>query len=116
MIADVTDEHELSTGKRQEGMFYAALSFVGKAPVGIGSMISGFGLWLIDWPQGEEVQSAADIPPETLAQLGILYGPALAIMGMVGMFFYSRYRLDRGVHEEIQAELASRRGATDPTP
>ena len=116
MIADVTDEHELSTGKRQEGMFYAALSFVGKAPVGIGSMISGFGLWLIAWPQGENIKSGADIPPETLFQLGILYGPALAIMGMVGIFFYSRYRLDRGVHAEMQAELALRRAATEPTP
>jgi len=50
MIAEVSDEHDLATGKRQEGVFYAALSFVSKAPIGIGGMISGFGLWLIDWP------------------------------------------------------------------
>ena len=109
MIAEVTDEHELATGKRQEGMFYAALSFVGKAPVGLGSMISGFGLWLIDWPQGPDIQSAADIPPETLTQLGILYGPALAIIGVIGMLFYRQYRLDRHVHDRVLSELAARR-------
>lgn len=109
MIAEVSDEHDLATGKRQEGVFYAALSFVGKAPIGIGSMISGFGLWLIDWPTGPEIQSAADVSPETLVHLGILFGPALAIIGVVAIAFYSKFRLDRASHAEVLAALHARR-------
>ena len=105
MIAEVADEHELATGKCQVGIFYAALSFVGKAPIGVGSMISGFGLWLIDWPTGAEIQSAADVPPETLIHLGILFGPALAMIGVASIACYSQYRLDRASHTEILAAL-----------
>ena len=31
MLADISDEHELRTGRRQEGIFFGALSFSGKA-------------------------------------------------------------------------------------
>ena len=116
MIAEVADEHDLATGKRQEGVFYAALSFVGKAPVGLGSMISGFGLWLIGWPTGTEIQSAADVPPETLVNLGILFGPALAMIGVVAIACYAQYRLDRRRHAEILAGLHARRAHSEPEP
>ena len=109
MIAEVADEHELATGKRQEGIFYAALSFIGKAPIGLGSLISGFGLWLIDWPTGVDIQSAADVPAETLVQLGILFGPALAVIGVVAIALYSQYRLDRVSHTELLARVHARR-------
>jgi Na+/melibiose symporter-like transporter len=109
MIAEVADEHDLATGKRQEGVFYAALSFVGKAPIGIGSMISGFGLWFIDWPRGPEIQSAADVAPETLVHLGILFGPVVAIIGVVAIACYSQYRLHNASHTEVLAALNARR-------
>ena len=30
-LADIADEHELDTGRRQEGMFYAARTFFAQA-------------------------------------------------------------------------------------
>jgi hypothetical protein len=36
MIADVTDEHELSTGARQEGLLFSASAFLSKAASGAG--------------------------------------------------------------------------------
>ncbi len=39
MMADCADEHELATGNRQEGMFFAASSIAIKAAFGIGSFV-----------------------------------------------------------------------------
>ena len=36
MLADVADEHELITRRRQEGIFFGALSFAGKSAAGLG--------------------------------------------------------------------------------
>lgn len=109
MMADVVDEHELDTGKRQEGIFFAASSFSVKAPVGLGTIIAGFGLELIDWPTGQHIRTAADVPPETIAQLGILYGPFVAGFGLVCVWCYAHYDLSRHRHEKILEELRARR-------
>jgi len=116
MMADVVDEHELNTGKRQEGIFFAASSFSVKAPVGFGTIIAGFGLELIDWPTGAHIRTAADIPPETLVQLGILYGPFVAGFGLVCVWCYTHYDLSRQRHQEILEELWRRRGREQPMP
>ena len=42
LVADITDEHERLHGNRQEGIYYAAASFVGKAVSGLGPIVAGF--------------------------------------------------------------------------
>ena len=109
MVADTIDEHELDTGKRQEGIFFSASSFSAKAPVGLGTIIAGFGLELINWPSGPEVRTAADVPPETIAHLGIMFGPFIAGFAIVCLWCYSRYSLTRERHALILGELEIRR-------
>ncbi len=109
MVADCVDEHELESNRRQEGAFFAAVSFSGKAASGFGNIIAGFGLDIIRWPRGAAIRTAADVPPETLVQLGVMYGPVVAGLGLVSAWCYTRYKLTRGRHEEILAELRARR-------
>jgi glycoside/pentoside/hexuronide:cation symporter, GPH family len=111
MVADTIDEHELDTGKRQEGIFFSASSFSAKAPVGLGTIIAGYGLSLIDWPTGSAIRTAADVPPETVANLGLLFGPFIAGFAIVCLWCYSRYDLSRERHAEI-LELLERRRAS----
>jgi len=110
MVADTIDEHELATGKRQEGIFFASSSFSAKAASGMGNIIAGFALDLIAWPRGQQIRSAADVPVETIADLGMLYGPYVAGCGVFSVWCYTRYRLTRERHAEILAELYTRRG------
>ncbi len=110
MIADIVDEHELLTHRRQEGIFFAAVSFSSKCTTGLGSVFSGFALDLISWPKGADIRTAADVDPATITQLGILYGPALALIGLFSLWCYSHYQIDRTRHAEICAELERRRG------
>ncbi len=109
MIADVTDEHEFNTGIRQEGLFFGASSFSAKATSGLGSFIGGIGLDAIDWPRGAEIKSAADVPVDTIINLGLLYGPFIAGFAVVAIWCYSHYDLTREKHIEILRALQTRR-------
>ncbi len=109
MVADVVDEHELETEQRQEGIFFAAVSFSAKAASGMGNIVAGFGLDIINWPRGVDVKTAADVPAETLMHLGILYGPIVAGFGIVSVLCYLPYSLTRQRHAEILETLEQRR-------
>ncbi|MEQ8299493.1 MAG: MFS transporter [Hyphomonas sp.] len=113
MIADIVDEHQLESGQRNEGIFFAAIGFSGKATSGLGSFASGVALDLIAWPKGAAIRSASDVPPDTIAALGLLYGPGIAVFGIVSMWCYSRHSLDRNRYREIQEELQRRQQAAE---
>jgi Na+/melibiose symporter-like transporter len=115
-VADIADEHELRTGRRQEGIFFAASSFSAKCASGFGSIGAGLGLMAIGWPTGSHI-TVADIPEQTLMELGILYGPIVAGCAVISVWCYSHYGLTRERHAEILAELLARRRAElDATP
>jgi GPH family glycoside/pentoside/hexuronide:cation symporter len=108
MMADIADEHEYDVGRRQEGIFFGSLSFSGKAAVGLGSGIAGAGLTVIQFPRQVAPELVA---PDTVMSLGILAGPGVAILMLIGILLMTRYRLTRERVAEIQAELAQRRRA-----
>ncbi len=110
MIADIVDEHELNTGRRQEGIFFAAVSFSSKCTTGLGSIVAGFVLVLIAWPSGADIQTAADVPAHTIVWLGLVYGPIVSGFVVVSLWCYSKHKIDRNRHAEITAELEKLRG------
>ncbi len=109
IIADIVDEHELETGKRREGTFFAAVAFSTKATSGLGGVIAGIALDVIAWPRGAHIRTAADIPPETIVNLGLVYGPVIATLGFVSVWCYNHFQMTRERHAEILRELAGRR-------
>lgn len=109
MLADIADQHELKTGSRQEGIFFAAASFATKATSGVGSLLAGIGLDLIQWPRGAHIQSAADIPPDTLMWLGLLYGPIVAAFAVFNVIFNLKCKMTRQTHEETVRQLEALR-------
>ena len=109
MMADVADEHEYEAGVRQEGIFFGAVAFSAKATSGFGTFLGGLGLDIIEWPRGAEIQTAADVPPETLVHLGLFYGPIVAGFSIVSIWCYTHYGLTRERHARIVEELNERR-------
>jgi Na+/melibiose symporter-like transporter len=105
-VADITDEHELSTGKRQEGLFYSARILFGKLTTAFGHVVAGLSLDMIGFPAGAKPGLVAD---DVIVKLGLVVGPATAVPGIVGIFFYARYAITRQRHLEMQRELARRR-------
>ena len=114
-MADITDEHEYETGIRQEGIFFGAIAFSAKATSGFGNFIGGVGLDIISWPTGPSIKTVADIPPDTLVNLGLLYGPVVSAFAIISLWCYSNYKLTRTRHEEILSVLHERRAkANEP--
>jgi Na+/melibiose symporter-like transporter len=104
MMADVVDEHELRTSRRQEGIFFGAVSFSGKGSSGLGTMVAGVGLDLIGWQAGAGV-AASEIAPDLLFRLGVFYGPVVAGFAVASVWCHSHYQLDRAQHKKILTEL-----------
>jgi Na+/melibiose symporter-like transporter len=107
MIADVVDENEIVTGKRQEGMFFSAIAFTAKATSGIGGFVAGVALDIIDFPT---MADPATVAPDKVFKLGLAVGPGLMLLFLVTLIFLSRYRITRDRHAEILTELARRSG------
>jgi Na+/melibiose symporter-like transporter len=108
MVADLVDENELATGRRQEGMFTSALTFAAKATSGLGGLLAGIALDVIAFPKGA---AAGGVPPEKVFALGLVVGPGLVLLYVGTLYFLSRYRVTRERHAQILAALASRRAA-----
>jgi Na+/melibiose symporter-like transporter len=108
MMADIADEHELKTGRRQEGIFFGALAFAGKSASGLGHQVAGLGIDAIGFPMHAV---PGQVPHEVINRLGILFGPGIAIFAVISIFFLARYRLNRGAHEQIVEKLEARRTA-----
>jgi Na+/melibiose symporter-like transporter len=106
MIADVVDESELATGRRQEGMFASAIAFFTKATSGLGGLFAGIALDVIAFPKGAQPGA---VDPSKVFNLGLAVGPGLMILYLVTLVFMSRYRITRARHGEILAELEIRR-------
>ena len=71
----------------------------------LGTLVGGLALDFIAFP----VQTAVgEVPEETIASIGLLYGPILAILYFAGVAVLYFYRIDRHTHLANLEELASR--------
>lgn len=105
-MADAVDEHEALFAARREGMYFASLSFAGKAATGLGSLVSGFLLDAIHFPSaaiaaGKHVIIGGDV----LRSLGLLYAPGAALITIVSVVCFLPYHLDRKTHAAIREKL-----------
>jgi glycoside/pentoside/hexuronide:cation symporter, GPH family len=108
MIADVSDEHELSTGARQEGLLFSASMFLSKTASGLGTLVSGIIIKLSHFP---DKTSPTTVDPAAVARLGLGVALGSLCFGVLTFVFYSRYRLNHAQHAAILAQLQARRGA-----
>ena len=102
MIADVTDEHELRVGARQEGLLFAANAFISKASSGLGVLVSGFVIKLAAFPAGATLGSVA---PEVVQRLGLFSALVTLLFGVGMVLGFLPYRLSRERHAAIVNEL-----------
>ena len=60
-------------------------------------------------------QTAADIPVETVASLGMMYGPIVAGFAVFSVWLTLQCKMTRADHESVVAQLAARRQASEAT-
>ncbi len=96
MLADIVEESEISTGRREEGLFFAARTFAAKATSGIGTLFAGIALDLIHFPRGA---LQGTVPADAVFDLGMIYGPMLMIFYLLALGAMCFYRITRKGHE-----------------
>ena len=105
-LADIADEHELLTGRRQEGIFYAARTFFSKAMNAFGHIVAGFAIDLYIKLPPKSVPG--EVAEDVIFRLGIVDGPFAMIWGIVAAFVYLGYKIDKKRYREIREQLDQR--------
>lgn len=108
MIADLVEQAEVKTGRRSEGVFFAAVTFTRKSVQGFGVLAASAVLALAQFPKGA---TPDQVSPEAVWRLGAWYTPTILFFWLAMIAAISLYRLDRAGHEENLRTLAERRGA-----
>jgi GPH family glycoside/pentoside/hexuronide:cation symporter len=103
MIADVAEDSQLKTGRRNEGVIFSAMSFIGKAVSGLGAAIVGVILTVVHFPAKAD---PAHMDPAVLRNLAIAYLIMLFSLYSVTLVLLSLYRITRGSHRETLDKLA----------
>ena len=105
MIADLVEEAEIKTQRRNEGVFFASVTFVRKVTQGIGAAVAGVLLTISQFPVGA---TPDQVPESVLTQFGWLYVPVIFGLWMIMIACLSLYSVDRKKHEANLETLAQR--------
>ena len=105
MIADVVEDSELKTGRRNEGLFFSVMSLVQKAVSGVGALIASMMLAFVGFP---EEADPASIDPAVVRNLALVYMPVVAGLYGVAIAFILSYRITRQSHADNLARLRAR--------
>lgn len=106
MIGDVIDENELTSGIREEGLFYSARAFFAKASYSFGHFFAGIALDVFVRLPFEAVPGQVD--SDVIWRLGITAGPIMGMAAIISLLIYSRYDLNRERHAEVMRLLHER--------
>lgn len=102
MLADLVEARALVTGRREEGLLLSVVSFVSKVATGAGVWVGGLILAIIDFPSNTLSSAVAD---QIAFDLGLWYGPVLAVFYLLAIVALLAFRLDRIAHEANIAAL-----------
>lgn len=97
MVADVAEDSEVSTGRRSEGVFFAANAFVQKSVSGIGIFSSTLLLRAIGFPRGAK---PGEVDPEVIRNLGLVFAPTLVVLYLLALACLAGYGISRASHAE----------------
>ena len=102
MISDLVEQSEVKTGRRSEGVFFAANTFIMKVTTGVGVMAATVVLALAQFPEGV---APDQVPDSALVTLGWWYLPAISLLRLLMILSILPYAVDRKRHAENLRKL-----------
>jgi Na+/melibiose symporter-like transporter len=109
MIADVVEDSQLKTGRRSEGLFFAASSFIEKAVSGIGVFASSLLLGLVGFPAHAQ---PGHVDPAIVHRLVLIFVPLQSVLYAITVLLLTRYRISRDSHQDNLRKLADAAAVT----
>jgi Na+/melibiose symporter-like transporter len=113
MMADIAEDSETRTGRRSEGLFFSANTFIAKLVTGLGVMAAAQVLNFAGFPVGAQ---PSDVGEDALMRLGTAYIPLILLLRLATPLVLLGYTLTRQSHQSNLDLLASRRGSGDLEP
>ena len=104
MMADVVEDSAVDTARRSEGIIFAARGFAGKMVTGLGIMMAGLVLSIINLPRDAKPE---DVDPDKLIDLVLFAAPLEATLYLAAFIVLRRYRISRVKHNENVEAVAS---------
>ena len=98
MVGDIADEVEFQSGKRQEGILFAAVGFMQKLNAGLGTFFAGQVLSFINFDRLNHTAEQA-------YTLAFVQGPVTTLLMVVPILIFSTYSLSKQKHKEILGKL-----------
>lgn len=105
MIADVVEDSEVKTGRRSEGIFFAANTFAQKAVNGLGVVAAGQILAVVQFPTQAK---PGEVAPEIVADLAYIYVPVVLFFYIIAVAVLALYRINRDDHSANLQQLAEK--------
>jgi Na+/melibiose symporter-like transporter len=105
MLADLVERSEVRTGRRNEGVFFSALTFIRKTNQGIGAFMAGIILQVVALPRGVAPEQ---VPAASLTQLGGWLVISQWLLWSIMLAALAFYRLDRHQHQLNLATIQAR--------
>jgi Na+/melibiose symporter-like transporter len=104
MVADVVEAAELKTGRRSEGLFFAASAFIAKAVSGFGILAASAIIEAIHLKAGA---NPATLSPDVARNLALVYAPTVIGLHAIGLTLLFGYKINRATHKETLRQLAA---------
>ena len=105
ILTDAVDDVTVKTGRRSEGVLFAAFGLLDKWGAAVGAFAAGLILAVVGFPTRAIPGTVA---PEIINALVLIAVPAIGGCNMVAMTLISRFRLDQAQHEANLEELRRR--------
>lgn len=97
MVADVTDQIQLETGRRSEGLLFSAATMVNKAISGMGIMLAGLLLAFVGFPDNAQ---PGQVDADALSGLATIYIVTLSVATTIAIICLAYYPISRSRHME----------------
>jgi Na+/melibiose symporter-like transporter len=116
MIADVVEDAAVKTGRRSEGLLFAANGLLPKFTTGIGTLMGNAMLAFVHLPRAAGAGALDKVDPAIMTHLVWLSVPAGMILNSLAVSVLFFYRIDKRSHESNLAALALEAGLGGPPP
>jgi glycoside/pentoside/hexuronide:cation symporter, GPH family len=103
MIADLSDEVAVNTGRRSEGVLFSADAILKQTIVGAGTFLAGL---MLTWVEFPPKAMPGEIDPNVMISLASLYLPVAIVLCFLSIGLLTLYRHDRASHEANLQKLS----------
>ena len=106
MMSDVVEASEETTGRREEGLFFAGALFMQKCASGLGILTTGTILGLASFPTGAQPGA---VPVEVLDRLTLLFASVYGLLQIAAVATVLRFPFGQAEHDARLVRLAAER-------